>query len=48
MLKSIAKAGSECISKYENNASYNTDEIAPDLIGFWKNWIVLYWLKIGC
>ena len=34
MLKSIATARSECKGKHENNASYNTDYIVPDLIGF--------------
>ena len=34
MLKSIATARSECTAKYENKASYNTDNIVPDLIDF--------------
>ena len=40
MLKSNAKACSECAAKQESKASYNTDYIAPDLIYFfgddWK------------
>ena len=32
MLKSIAKARSECTAKHKNKASYNTDYIVPDLI----------------
>ena len=32
MLKSIATARSECTTKHENKASYNTDYIVPDLI----------------
>ena len=40
MLKSIATASSECTTKQENKASYNTDYIVPDLIDFfgddWK------------
>ena len=40
MLKSIATARSECTTKHENKASYNTDYIVPDLIDFfgddWK------------
>ena len=34
MLKSIATARSECTTKHENKASYNTDYIVPDLINF--------------
>ena len=34
MLKSIATARSECTSKLENIASYNTYYIVPDLIDF--------------
>ena len=34
MLKSFAKARSECTAKQENKASYNTDYIVPDLIDF--------------
>ena len=34
MLKSIAKAHSECTAKQENKASYNTNHIVPDLIDF--------------
>ena len=37
MLKSIATARSECTTKHENNASYNTDYIVPDLIDFFGN-----------
>ena len=40
MLKSIATARSECTVKHENNASYNSDYIVPNLIDFfgdgWK------------
>ena len=40
MLKSIATACSACTAKQENNASYNTVYIVPDLIDFfgddWK------------
>ena len=40
MLESIATARSECTSKQENKASYNTYYIVPDLIDFfgddWK------------
>ena len=40
MLKSIAKARSECTAKQENNTNYNTDYIVPDFIDFfgddWK------------
>ena len=32
MLKSITTARSECTTKHENKASYNTDCIVPDLI----------------
>ena len=38
MLKSIATAGSECTAKQENNASYNTYYIVPDLIDFFGDW----------
>ena len=39
MLKSIATARSECTSKLENIASYNTYYIVPDLIDFFgDNW----------
>ena len=34
MLKSIATAHSECKTKHENKASYNTNFIGPDLIDF--------------
>ena len=34
MLKSIATARSECTTKQENKASYNTYYIVPDLIDF--------------
>ena len=34
MLKSIATARNECITKQENKASYTTDYIIPDLIDF--------------
>ena len=34
MLKSIATARSECTAKQENEASYNTSYIVPDLIDF--------------
>ena len=37
MLKSIAKARSECTAKQENKASYNTDYTVPDLIDFFGN-----------
>ena len=37
MLKSIATACSESTKKHENNASYNTDYIVPDLVGFFDN-----------
>ena len=37
MLKSIATTCRECTAKRENNASYNTDYIVPDLIGFFGN-----------
>ena len=37
MLKSIATARSECTAKQENNASYSTDHIIPDLIDFFGN-----------
>ena len=33
-MKSIATARSQCTGKHENNASYNTDYIVPDLIDF--------------
>ena len=40
MLKSIATSSAQCITKHENNASYNTDYIVADLIDFfgddWK------------
>ena len=40
MLKSIRTVCSECTAKQENNASYNTVYIVPDLIDFfgddWK------------
>ena len=40
MLKSIATGCSECTAKYKNEASCNTDYIAPGLIdSFW------HWLK---
>ena len=32
MLKSIARACSECTAKHKNKVSYNTDCIVPDLI----------------
>ena len=34
MLKSIATARSECTTKHENKASYNTVYIVPHLIDF--------------
>ena len=34
MLKSIAAARSECTTRHENKASYNTDHIVPDLTDF--------------
>ena len=34
MLKSFATARSECTTKQENKARYNTYYIVPDLIGF--------------
>ena len=34
MLKSIATARSECLTKQENKASYNTTSIVRDLIDF--------------
>ena len=34
MFKSIATTRSECTTKQENKASYNTDYIVPDLIDF--------------
>ena len=34
MLKSIATARNECITKQENKANYTTDYIIPDLIDF--------------
>ena len=37
MLKSIAKASSECTEKHEDKASYNTDYIVPDMIDFFCN-----------
>ena len=37
MLKSIATARSECTTKHENKANYNTDYIVPDLIDFFGN-----------
>ena len=37
MLKSIATALSECTTKQENKASYNTDYIVPDLIDFLRD-----------
>ena len=37
MLKSIATARSECTTKQENMASYNTDYIVPYLIDFFGN-----------
>ena len=37
MLESIATAGSECATKQENKANYNTDYIVPDLIDFFGN-----------
>ena len=39
MLKSIATTRSECTAKHENNVSYNTDYIVPNLIDFWKEMI---------
>ena len=40
MLKRIAAARSECASRYENKASYNTDYIVPNFIDYfgddWK------------
>ena len=33
-VESIATARSECTTKHENKASYNTDDIVPDLIDF--------------
>ena len=49
MLKSIATARSECTTKHENKASYNTDYIVPDLIDFfnddWKE-VITDWKKI--
>ena len=39
LLKSIATASSECITKYENKASYKTDHPVPNLIDFTDdNW----------
>ena len=37
MLKSIAMACSECTAKQENMASYNTDNVVPDLIDFFRD-----------
>ena len=37
MLKSTATACSECLTKYENKARYNTDYIVPDLIDIFDN-----------
>ena len=34
MLKSIATACNQCTAKQENQVSYNTDYIVPDLIDF--------------
>ena len=34
MVKSIARAPSEWTAKHEHKASYNTDNIVPDLIDF--------------
>ena len=37
MLRCIATAHSECTAKQENEASYNTDYIVPDLTDFFGN-----------
>ena len=37
MLKSIAKARSDCTAKQENKPSNNTDYVVPDLIDFFGN-----------
>ena len=37
MLKSIARACSECTAKQENKASYSTNCTVPDLIAFFGN-----------
>ena len=37
MLKGIATIRSECTVKHENNASYDTDYIVPNLIDFFDN-----------
>ena len=35
--KNIATARTECTTKHENKASYNTDYLVPDLIEFFGN-----------
>ena len=42
MLTSIATARRECTAKQENKASYNTDNIVPDLIDIFGD----YWKEI--
>ena len=37
MLKNIATARSECSTKNENKANYNTDYIVSDLVDFFNN-----------
>ena len=37
MSKSTATARSECITKHESKASYNTDYSVPDLIDSFRN-----------
>ena len=37
MLKNMATARSECSTKNENKASYNTDYIVSDLVDFFNN-----------
>ena len=37
MLKSIAKARSECTAKHENKASHNRDYIVSDLTDFFSH-----------
>ena len=36
-VESIATTRSECTAKHENKASYNTDQIVPDLIDFFDD-----------
>ena len=38
MLKSIATVRSECTTKQENKASYNTDRIVSDLTDFFDDY----------